>query len=122
MAPLLRLPAGTDLFSDHTSPLGGGHHGVSNPTEREILEAFEALEQGWIEFVILEDDTTGAFIQAAGSADEGYVLQHNDGSADWQYQATNADLSGVAILDAFLRFHRGDPAWKTMFSWQKFKL
>lgn len=119
---ILKLPGGgLDWFDTHPY-YSANHEGIQNPSEHDVRQAFDALEKGWIEFVILEEDHSGLYIQTAGSADEGYVVEYNDGSDQWQWRATDGNLAAARILDTFLMFRRGDIDWKNQFTWQKFKL
>lgn len=118
---ILRLPGGSiDLLGPITN-YSAEHEGIDNPTEDDISQAFDALEKGWIEFAILEDGS-GRFIQTAGSGGGHYVLDYNEGSTQWQFHASDSNLSKARLLDAFLAFRRGDPGWNSQFTWKKIKL
>jgi hypothetical protein len=118
---LLRLPGGSvDLFGPTTN-YSAEHEGVDNPIEDDVRQVFDALEKGWIEFAIMEDDN-GSFIQTAGGGGSPYTLEYNEGSVQWQFRATDSKLTRERVLDAFLAFRRADASWKSQFTWQKFRL
>lgn len=119
---ILKLPGGgLDWFDTHPY-YSANQDGIQNPSEQDVRQAFEALEKGWIEFVILEDERASVYIQTAGSADEAYVVEYNDGSDQCQWRATDSNVTPAHILDTFLLFRRGDINWKNQFTWQKFKV
>lgn len=109
---ILRLPGGSTDFWGPTTNYSAEHEGIDNPTEDDIRLAFDALQKGWIEFAILEDDS-GRFVQTAGSGDGPYVLDYNEGSTQWQFRASDSNITKARALNAFLGFRRGDPAWNS---------
>jgi hypothetical protein len=116
---------GSNIFDFLTaSPPGtqGSGESMNAPTADDIKQAFDAMLRGDIEYVILENENTGAFIQAAGVPDEYFVLEYQEGSLDQHFQAANPDLTPEKALAAFLEFNRGESAWKLRFTWKHVKL
>ncbi len=96
-----------------------GHAVTHNAAEDDLIDALAALERGDIEFVILQDNASKIFMQAAGDARSGYGLQYNNGADDSMFQA-QGKMSGAQITDAFTAFLNHDVAWRTMFVWERF--
>jgi hypothetical protein len=121
----LVLPGGAGLidtlFGEPDSYLGSSNATHPNATEDDLITALAALERGDIEFVILQDTPNKTFMQTTGGPAEGYYLEYNDGSPDYNYRA-RATLSGTQLTEALVAFLHGDPSWKTVQAWEKFKL
>jgi hypothetical protein len=111
----LLTPGGIDLFAEVDE---GGHAVTPNPTEDDLLEALTAMERGDIEYVIVQDGQTGPFMQAAGDASSGYVLEYTNGQDDTFY-AARGDVSGTLVTEALGAFLNRDAAWRTMVVWDK---
>jgi hypothetical protein len=113
---------GSNIFDFLTaSPVGmpsSGGESMNNPTAEDIKQAFDAMLRGDIEYVILTNEDTGAFIQAAGVPDEYFVLEYQEGSVNQHFRATNPDLTPEKALNAFLNYNRGESAWKLQFTWE----
>jgi len=99
-----------------------GHAVTHNATEDALIDALAALERGDIEYVILEDPANKMFMQAAGDARNDYDLQYNNGADDEQFRATNPQLSGNEIVDAFAAYLQRDDSWRTRSSWERIAL
>lgn len=93
---------------------------VQHVTEGQVMDALAALGRGDIEFVILSDGSR--FLQAAGDARSGYTLEYNDGSDKEQFRAANRKISAADLATAFGAYFRNDVAWRTAFSWEKFRI
>lgn len=120
----LHLPDGSNfidiLVSTDTAYRGDSDAVVPDADDDKLTAALTAMARGEIEYVILTDDNR--FLQAAGDARSGYVLEYNDGSDKEQFRATNRNLSGSDIANAFTAYLHHEPQWKTMTSWEKFAL
>lgn len=108
----LRFPDGT---SDAYAGTGGGVK--TNVTEDDLIDALAALENGELEYIILEDDQTNTFMQAAGDGSGGYVLEYNDGKGDAMLQA-QGDVTGDTLTEALSAYLNHDVTWRTLFTWQ----
>jgi hypothetical protein len=120
----LTVPSGSP-FMDSLLDMSNVADGVSgsliqNVTEQQVLDALAALGRGDIEFVILNDGNR--FMQAAGDARSGYILEYNEGSAKEQFRATIRTISDADLTAAFRAYFQNDPTWKTLFSWEKFRI
>lgn len=110
----LRFPDGSSDTYDGT---GGGVK--ANATEDDLIDALAAMERGDLEYVILEDNASKMFMQAAGEARSGYDLEYNNGVDDSMFRA-QGKISGAQVTDAFTAFLNRDVAWRTMFVWERF--
>lgn len=111
----LRFPDGT---ADAYAGTGGGVK--TNVTEDDLIDALSALENDELEYIILEDDKTNSFLQAAGDGSGDYVLQYNDGKDDAMLQAVG-DVTGDTLTEALTAYLNLDPSWRTLFQWQRIK-
>ncbi len=93
-----------------------GHAVTSDPTEVDLLTALEAMERGDIEYVILEDAHSQLFMQAAGDAKSGYVLEYAGGQADTIYSARGT-VTGPLLTEILAAFLNHDQAWRTRVVW-----
>lgn len=120
----LHLPDSSDfialLISTDTAYIGDTDAVIPDADENKLMAALTALARGEIEYVILADDER--FLQAAGDARSGYVLEYNDGSDKEQFRATNPQLSGNEIVDAFSAYLQRDDSWRTRSSWERIAL
>lgn len=120
----IHLPDGGNLiellFSTSMAYQGATDAVIPDADKDKLTAALTAMARGEIEYVILTDDKR--FLQAAGDARSGYVLEYNDGSDKEQFRATNRNLSGSDIANAFTAYLHHEPQWKTMTSWEKFAL
>jgi hypothetical protein len=114
----LVLPGGASLFGS-SDYLSSGNTAHPNPTEDDLLNALAAMERGDMEFVILQDEPDGMFMQTAGGPREGYVLEYNDGADETMFRA-QAQLTGSQVVEAMSAFLNHNPAWQTMFRWERF--
>jgi hypothetical protein len=98
---------------------GQGSHGLTpNATEDDLIEALAALERGDVEYVILEDETK-LFLQAAGDAASGYILEHNNPHDDSMMMRAAGNVSAAQLTGALTAFLNRDPSWRTMFTWAR---
>ncbi len=95
-----------------------GHAVTPEATENDLSEALAALERGEVEYVVLMDGAR--FMQAAGDARSGYVLEYNSDADDTLFRA-QGEITGAQIVDAFAAFLNHDPVWRTTFAWERFK-
>lgn len=120
----LHIPDGNTfidmLVSTNTAYMGATDAVIPDSDENKLMAALTALARGEIEYVLLADDER--FMQAAGDARSGYVLEYNDGSDKEQFRATNLQLSGSEIADIFTAYLQRDPSWRTRMSWERFAL
>lgn len=118
------LPDGSNfidmLVSTDMAYRGDSDAVIPDADESKLTDALAALERGDIEYVILTDDAR--FMQAAGDARSGYVLEYNDGSDREQFRATRQNIEKEELAGAFRSYLNRDATWKTLFSWEKFKL
>lgn len=120
----IRVPGGSNfvdiLFSTNMAYDGPTDAVIPDADTTKLMDALAAMERGEIEYVVLSDDAR--FMQAAGDARSGYVLEYNDGSDKEQFRATRQHIQGEEIAAAFRSYLNRDATWKTLFSWENFKL
>lgn len=109
------------LFPDGTMGEDFNTGGGSKPdaTEDDLIQALAALERGEIEYVGLAEPDSNVFMQVAGDAASGYILEYNEGRDDTMLRAQGA-LSGGLITDAMTAFLNHDNSWRTLFRWERF--
>jgi hypothetical protein len=116
----LRLPASGLLLESLLGRLGAspmdaaGATTVERPTEAQIVEAIEAMAQGHIECVILEDGDR--FLQAAGDGAGPYVLQYSPGGMEAMLQVPGGVDAGM-MRTVLLAYARGDLGWRGALGW-----
>lgn len=120
----LHIPDGNNFF-EMLSANGYAYSSVTdavipNADADKLMAALTALARGEIEYVILMDGAE--FLQAAGDARNGYVLEYNAGSTQEQFRARNTKLAGNAIVEAFRKYLARDMMWRTNFVWETFAL
>lgn len=120
----LEVPSGSPFMDSllDTSNVADGVSGsvIQNVTAQQVTDALASLGRGDIEFVILSDGNR--FMQAAGDTRSGYTLEYNEGSTKEQFRATTRKISDADLTSAFRTYFQNDPTWKTLFSWEKFRI
>jgi hypothetical protein len=120
----IHIPDGSNFFDlllhAGTAYMGSTDAVIPDADEDKLMAALAALERGDVEYVVLADGER--FMQAAGDARSGYVLEYNDGSTEQQSRATRQNLAGTEIADAFRRYLHRDASWQTDFTWEKFEI
>jgi hypothetical protein len=120
----IHLPDGNNfidmLVRADNAYIGDSDAVIPDADETKLNDALAALERGDVEYVVLADGAR--FLQAAGDARSGYVLEYNDGSDKEQFRATRQNIKGTEIADAFRSYLNRDGRWKTLFTWEKFRL
>lgn len=116
----LHLPGGSNLFDalfeTKSAYQGSNDDVIPDADEAQLLEALAALERGEVEYVVLSDGAR--FMQAAGDARSGYVLEYNDGADDAMMHA-QGKITGAQVVDAMQAYLRRDDAWRGAFRWER---
>ncbi len=86
-----------------------------DPDDQTIDDAIRGASDGFIILSISELE----YIQAAGSPDEGYVLEYQEGDTDRHYQAAELNVPVDRVVRAFQQYASGDPGYKARFTWEK---
>lgn len=89
---------------------------IENPSQSDISRAIGSLNQGGNGFAILAIEEE-AFVQAAGSIMDGFILEYRDGSWDRHFQTSQA-VSTNQVIQAMQQYAAGDESWRTSFSWE----
>ncbi|MBT8145187.1 MAG: hypothetical protein KJO55_10830, partial [Gammaproteobacteria bacterium] len=58
-----------------------------------------------------------SYIQTAGCAASGYVLEYQEGSIEKHFSCEDPDLDEDTIIDIFQRYFDNDSRWKTDRQW-----
>ena len=69
-------------------------------------------------FAILTKSTL-TYMQTAGSAKDGFVLENQAGSTDSHYEAVNPPFTLDQVLMAFRAYRDQTSEWRTAFGWKK---
>ena len=87
---------------------------VDQATEQDIEKVF-ADNRCRGEFVILSQSEQ-KFLQASGVYDGPFLLEYRDGDARYLFQGRR-ELTKVETERFFIKYFRGDPAWKKELEW-----
>ncbi|HPF39471.1 MAG TPA: hypothetical protein P5081_24960 [Phycisphaerae bacterium] len=90
---------------------------ISNPDERQIDAAVEAMTGGDA-FLILSRDEMN-YMQAAGDVVGGFVLEYQEGDTDDHFAAADGPHSTERVSKALRQYALGDTAWRTAFQWER---
>jgi len=88
-----------------------------NPDSVTIAAALATLDGKSDNYAILSraDET---YMQTCGSPEQGFILEHREGSEDAHLQSQWDDLKLEDVIRAFTLYASGDPAWQTCFEWK----
>ncbi len=59
------------------------------------------------------------YLQASGSVQTGFALEHQEGSLDRHYKSRAASLPLDAVTDIFQKYARGDESWRHGVEWEQ---
>jgi hypothetical protein len=104
----MRLEVNGNLFS-------------KDPDDQIIAQALQNLTGEGDSFAILSK-TEMMYIQTAGSSEEGFVLEYQDGSLDRHFRCSDEHLDLDKVIWAFTLYICGDERWRTEFNWEKEEL
>lgn len=96
---------------------------VVDPTPADLWRAVEALDGGPNSFLVLRNaDEPMSYMQTAGSASEGFVLEYQAGGLDQHFACTDEELDPEQIAAALTAYLRGDSHWQSEFAWKLIEL
>lgn len=91
---------------------------ISEPTDQQINQAIEDIEDNNGSFVIL--DTENGFVQAAGSLPDKLLVEYQiDGK---HFQSISQNLSADQVKDIFKQFRHGLSDFKRNYDWKELEL
>jgi hypothetical protein len=91
---------------------------IKNVTEAEIRKLI-----GEEQFAILSvDDNTYMQCSEQDDPPDEYVLEYQDGSLKRHFAATDGPITLERVVEAFVKYLRGDESWKKDFRWEKMTL
>lgn len=88
---------------------------IYEPSDRQIDEALEDIEDEVGSFVILERE--GGFLQTTGRLPNQLIVEYREGER--QYQSTNRLHSIDAVKEMFKRYRREDAGWMQDHQWKE---
>jgi len=88
-----------------------------NPSDATIAETLTSLGGENNTFAILSS-STWTYIQVAVGHDATCLLEYQEGSTEWHFQAETFVPLAQAI-QAFQQYGHGDPAWKRTCDWRR---
>lgn len=90
---------------------------IRNVSDHDLLTAIHGEQ-----FAILEADA-GAYIQCARTDSPGeFALEFQDDSLDEHFRAVDGPITLDRVIEAFIKYRRGDASWRTNFRWEKMEL
>ena len=88
------------------------------PDAELIRKVILELPVGDDSFAILEKGYDGVhFVQTAGSAAEGFILEYQDGGPQLHYQCDEGNLDSQQVIAVFQAYARADPRWNAAHTW-----
>lgn len=90
---------------------------VMNPSADQINAALAQLPAGEDAFAILAHGDQH-YVQVAGSAQEGFVIEYREGGEDRHFEAVGPAASLGTAQDLFRRYAAGDESWRGVVAWQ----
>lgn len=96
---------------------------ITNPTPTQIRQALRDLSDSEENFVIYAKSGSGlTYMQTAGSAEEGFILEHQSGSLEAHFVSANQALSLADIEQVFLWYAERDGRWQANVIWEQLEL
>lgn len=90
---------------------------IPDPSAARIAEALAQLPGGADSFAIL-DSGEQAFVQVAGSAEEGFHIEYREGGEDRHFEAATPPVTLAQAVDIFQRYAAGDGSWRSKVEWK----
>lgn len=90
---------------------------VTNPSADQINAALAQLPAGVDAFAILAR-ADQYYVQVAGSAQEGFVIEYREGGEDRHFEAVGPAASLGTAQEVFRRYAAGDDGWRSVVAWQ----
>lgn len=84
-----------------------------SPTPNQIRSGLAEVGDANGSYAILSDGE--GFIQAAGEAGSGFVVEYREG--DKLFQSTSQSEPLAKVTEAFQKYARGDASWRGDFRW-----
>ena len=60
-----------------------------------------------------------SYLQATGSAAEGFRLVHQEGSLERRYRSVETSVPIARVSEAFCQYLRGEPSWREGLRWEE---
>jgi hypothetical protein len=91
---------------------------IADATEDDIRSSIEGED-----FAILAADDLN-YMQCAEQTEppDEYILEYQEGSLDEHYQAVDGPITLDRVIEAFLKYLRGDESWRFDSEWEKMAL
>lgn len=94
-----------------------------DPTPEQVREAVQHLPGGKDSFVILDAGGDGlTYVQAAGSPQEGFHLEYQEGSSEQHFECTQNPLPAEPVISVLLAFLSGEQGWRAGVPWRRIDL
>ena len=90
---------------------------VEKVTEERIAAALASLPGRDDSYAILSKNED-SYIQTAGGALDGFMMECQDGSLEEHYRCLDEDLELSAITRVFQQYFKGDERWRTEHEWK----
>lgn len=99
-----------------------GEPGQDKLSEDDIREAVMELDvndaEGHAEGFVILFRTDSDFMQCAGDATSGFVLEYQEGGIDRHFRTTREDWDAATIILKMTQYARGDESWKQGVEWE----
>lgn len=92
--------------------------GYEDPDAGTIAKVLASLDGGRHVLATLGHSEL-TYLQASGSVQTGFALEHQEGSLDRHYRSRAADLPLDEVTHIFQRYARGDGSWRQGLEWER---
>ena len=87
--------------------------------ERDVARAVSSLTASGAAYVVLSDDADQeTYLQAAGTVQEGFIVERRDGCAGEHYRGDRR-ISAAELTTMLVGYLRGDASWSLVLSWHR---
>jgi len=87
------------------------------PDAATIARVLRALD-GRVQVMATLAHSELTFLQATGSAADGFAVEYQDGSLDRHYRGRTPAMALAPVTDIFQKYSRGDELWRAALEWE----
>lgn len=96
---------------------------IKDPTDAQLRERLAALDlkRDGEGFAILERDSM-TYMQVGGDAQQGFVMEYQEGDTDRHYSASRRDFTLDEIVAAMRKYRDDGMLWEKYGPWERLEL